>query len=283
MRKLVYVCWLALCAGCYGSDAPRPRSVFDGGVAEDAAIPDGAVAVSDAAPDMDAAVEVCACGPESCEARVCGRSQCGYPCGTCGDAQYCHAGGACRPGGGPGTPCSDAFDAYGWGNVWEGDVGLRVCPTDASQVEACTCAGGGPDAWIDCSGTCFAPCAGEVRCGDVTCGPLEYCQGCSDGTSPATYTCRPRSESEGTCGVGAFLVLDVFCDGDDDCADGDQCMYVAGDFATLRCERGDRDGCGVYHELCGESSECPDCASSCVPATFADLTTPANYGVSVCR
>lgn len=239
----------------------------------------------DARPVVDgdtADAGACACGPDTCGPRTCGRSPCGYPCGTCAFDEWC-SGGTCEAGGGPGTRCSDAFDWYGWGNVWEGDVGLRVCPSDATMVEACTCSGGGPDAWINCSGSCFAPCVGSVDCAGVTCGPTEYCQGCSDG-STTTYACRPREGSDGSC-PAASMVFDVFCDGDEDCASTDQCMAIVGDTVSVRCERDDTGhSCGAgpgFHELCDNVSDCSTCAS-CSPSTFADWVTPG-HDLGICR
>lgn len=118
---------------------------------------------SDAGPGADAgtfdggnepADAGCSCGPDSCGTRVCGRSSCGFLCGTCQVNEYCSGGAACYAGPGPGTPCLDAFGA----EVSEGDVGLRTCPSDPTQVEACTCSGAGVNAWINCSGACFATC-----------------------------------------------------------------------------------------------------------------------------
>ncbi len=246
----------------------------------------------------DAAVDggSCSCGPESCGTRTCGRSPCGYPCGTCLFNEWCAAG-KCQAGSGPGTRCSDAFDWYGWGNVWEGDKGLRVCPSDPTKVELCTCGGGGPDAWISCSGSCFTPCrgpepcgqglgcGGTVHCGGVECSPLEYCQVCSSGTTSPTYTCRPRDGSNGSC-PNAGMVVDAFCDGDNDCASTDQCMAVVGDIVSLRCERDDTTvACGIgagYYELCHFPGDCSKC-SSCGSSTFADWSTYAGMTDGWCR
>jgi hypothetical protein len=78
------------------------------------------------------------------------------------------------------------------------------------------------------------------------------------------------------------MVFDVFCDGNEDCAASDKCMDVRGDIITLRCERDDTNGCGLYRDLCTDVGECPGCATSCSPTTFADLTTEA-YDLGVCR
>ncbi len=302
MRRIC--AWLVLVAACHGGnvrlgdltgdaafDAASPIDVERGedAVADatvDAMSPDVVVdamldAATEDAPAPDAAT-ACDCGPESCGTRACGRSACGYPCGTCRFDEWC-AGGSCYEGSGPGSRCSDAFDWYGFGNVWEGDQGFRVCPGDPTKVEACTCGGGGADAWISCSGSCFAPCVGSVECGSATCGPLEYCQGCS-GSASTTYTCRPRDGSNGSC-PSTGMVFDAFCDGNDDCAPSDRCMAVVGDIVSMRCERDDVvAGCGIgaaSYELCSGPSDCSTC-SSCSPSTFADWTTPG-FDLGVCR
>ena len=184
--------------------------------------------------------------------------------------------------------CSDAFAAFGWGNVWEGDVGLRVCPTDPSQVQACTCSGGGAQAWIQCQVGCVAPCVGSVPCGGATCGPLEFCQLCAASGGKPTATCLPRagSQQKQMCPKAGDLTFDAFCDGHDDCAATDRCTAVRGDLTRLTCEPASATAtCGgsLLQQACKDIAQCPTCAKACTPSMFPDLQTPTGYGVGVCE
>src|SRR5687767_4172836 len=132
----------------------------------DASMQDG----SDGA--VDAPPLTCACDASSCGTRICGRSDCGYPCGECEPGEYCFttgAGNSCNAGVGPGTPCVDAFGD----RVWEGDKGFRACPSDATKQQRCTCTGGGATAWASCDMTCVEICAHVttgITCGAPACG-----------------------------------------------------------------------------------------------------------------
>jgi hypothetical protein len=150
------------------------------------------------------------------------------------------------------------------------------------MVELCTCSGGGTDAWIDCTGSCFPPCVGDIECGGEICNAAQYCQTCSGGSS----SCRGRTLVADACPNPAEMVFNAFCDDDTDCAETDECMAVYGDVVRLQCARSDlfEGGCGQgsgYRELCEDAGDCTDCGTSCVPAMFADWSTPG-YEVGIC-
>ncbi len=261
-------------------DAMRP----DVDVPEpDADVPDAAID----APAPDADSPACDCGPESCGTRECGRSECGFPCGTCeAGTEYCMAG-ACRAGTMPGTSCEDIFDWGGWSSITYGNRGFRRCPSNPSQIEECTCGGGGSTDWVSCTGTCITPCFGEKRCGDETCSALEFCEGCAWSDDPApTYQCRPTNAPPGGCEGRGPMVLRMLCDGDEDCGDGDACTEIVGDTTALRCDDGVRDEClsHLFNRTCTTIADCDPCATACESITFADQATRATaVGTSSCR
>jgi len=195
--------------------------------------PDATPDASDAAP-VDAGPR---CEASSCGDRVCGRSACGYPCGECLAVEHCTAMGSCTDVAPPGDLCRDAFGV----GVVEGGEGYRVCPTDDTLLQRCTCSGGGVDAWIGCgdcetivaAGPRGSRCTDDVQCAGGVCHPVIGL--CGESCGPAVGTPCPAGLVCGVPGDVAGVCLDecTTCGGDE-CGAGMRCA-PAGDGAGNVC------------------------------------------------
>jgi len=223
----------------------------DGGA--DGGAPDGALT-------PDAAVDgaLCSCGPSSCGTRICGRSDCGYPCGQCAPTDFCFVGNQCQTGVGPGTACIDAFNA----KVWEGDRGFRVCPSDPTALQACTCSGGGAQGWISCAAACIHSCAAPppraIACGAASCDATsQVC--CTNAAMTSSQMCATAP-----CPGGNYTRA---CDGPEDCSGGSCC---GGDFPwTATCSGGAT--CAPLNQFCHTGADCPAAQRNCCPLGGTDV------------
>jgi hypothetical protein len=242
MKWLVLV---ALLVGCKTNKPIGENDPVDGNTATD----DGNGAGSDGS-------ATCSCDINSCNGRVCGRSECGFPCGTCGPGEVCFLGAGCQPVVNSGTPCIDAFGE----RVGAFDVGFRACPSDSTKQQSCQCSGNGPDAWTACDTTCVEICTKNVdvstiRCGSSQCSGGAVC--CIPFSNQGQETC-----TTGTCGANQFTRA---CDGPEDCATGSVCC--GGDLVSpfeATCTQGAT--CDTNPQICHTGADCPSSKPHCCPA-----------------
>lgn len=126
---------------------------------------------ADADADSDADSDADTCGPESCagEGLECGRSSCGYDCGTCSEHETCQEGTCvCPPSScdAEGIECGTSSCGHDCGGCAGAEVceeGLCVCPASSCEDEGREC--GESSCGQDC-GTCpgGASCSGAGRC-----------------------------------------------------------------------------------------------------------------------
>ncbi len=215
-------------------DADRSDTGVDAGLNDGGSEDTGAVdAPTDAGGDAGPI-----CEADSCAAAVCGRSDCGYPCGVCPDGRFCALDGGCAEGAPPGELCIDT-----WGEgVVEGASGYRTCDDDPAMVQRCMCSGGGPDAWFGC-GDCeslavAAPrgsrCADDAHCaGALPCHPsIRLCgERCDRGIPdpcPEDTRCGIPGDVAGVC-----LTQCLVCGGVDACDPGFECVPAEGGTACV--------------------------------------------------
>jgi hypothetical protein len=241
--------WILLVALIVACDPRKPIGENYGG--PDAQV-DG-TGGSDSNGGSDAST-TCSCDVTSCGSRVCGRSDCGYPCGTCTPGTTCFLGVSCN--GPAGGTCIDAFGDQ----VGEFDVGFRACPGDPTKQQRCQCSGNGPDAWTSCETTCIEICtttstAPMIACGSSVCGAGQVC--CIPNTNMGSDVC-----ATGACPSGYATRA---CDGPEDCSTGSSCC--GGDLVdpyTATC--GPSGSCTGVQELCHTGADCPASKPYCCPA-----------------
>jgi hypothetical protein len=245
--------WIVLGAFLLSCHIRKPIGENDPG--PDAPMGIGADAQVDSGAGSDGS-STCSCDQTSCGSRVCGRSDCGYPCGTCGPGETCLLGIGCQVISGD-TPCIDAFGD----RVSQFDAGgFRTCPSDPTKQQRCTCGGNGPDDWTSCDATCIEICirsAQTIACGSSVCVAGEVC--CIPNTGSDTCT-------TGTCPADTSTRA---CDGPEDCPTGSVCC--GGDLAqvfTATCTPS--ASCTGLQQLCHTGADCPTSKPYCCPALLVD-------------
>lgn len=211
----------------------------------------------------------CSCDASSCGSRICGRSDCGFPCGECEPGEYCFTGSQCLAGVGPGTPCIDAFGD----RVWEGDRGFRACPTDATAQQQCTCTGAGPNAWASCDATCEEICthvAAGITCGAPGCGAGEVC-------CIPTANINARSCSAASCAPSNYTRA---CDGPEDCGTAEKCC--GGDnLWTASCVPS-TTSCTPLEQYCHTGADCDAAKPYCCPGPVEDMRSCSATSAPTC-
>jgi hypothetical protein len=242
---------LLLGALLFGCESKQPIGEND---------PDASLITGDGGDDddggagADAAPSTCACDASSCGSRICGRSECGFPCGQCGPGSSCLLGTGCS--GGSDNLCVDAFGE----NVGVLDLGFRACPGDPTKQQRCMCNGGGPDDWSNCDTACIAICA-QVTPG-IACGA----PGCTTGQ----VCCIPIVGNMRTCGTTCDgLSFTRECDGPEDCTTGSSCCGNSDDDFTATCTAGAT--CGADSQFCHTTDDCPSSKPHCCPGPVDDM------------
>jgi len=197
----------------------------------------------------------CACGPESCVEtnRICGRSDCGFPCGECQPGAYCFGGGGCLPGNlAGGTACIDAFGD----EVSKLERGWRVCPTNSNEHQWCECTGDAAGGWTNCDPCIPAICSHVpelLTCGAPGCGAGDVC--CIPGSDPNARSCRSSCPPNNATRE---------CDGPEDCAPGGSCCGSDGTRNAYCVPQG--TSCSSLDQYCHSASDCPSAEPYCCPS-----------------
>ena len=214
--------------------------------------------------DLDASMQLtgdgsmsCSCDATSCGDRVCGRSECGFLCGTCGPGEMCLLGTGCPTVVGDPMSCTDAFGD----DVGALDLGFRVCPTDPSKIQRCQCAN---SVWDSCDPACIDMCTStpqpppnaSITCGASSCSGGDIC--CIPHDTPLTPSC-----AAGPCATNQYTRA---CDGPEDCAMGTTCCGGNTGFWTATCSVG--SGCGANDQICHTSADCPGSKPHCCPGVL---------------
>ena len=275
------ICLLAL-TGLLACDPAEALKDAGGDVAtKDVPGVDGAGDAGHAADGALDAGATCACDQTTCGKKTCGRSDCGFPCGVCEVGQWCSSG-SCTSGPPPGHACLDVLG----GVFYEGQQGFRSCPTDATKIQRCTCAGTNPSTFIGCESECITPCHSQVECGSERCGPLSYCTVCEQ--KPGAMGCASRIDDSGgpTCEVNSTSAQ-FNCDDDSDCGPGGACMTQFFDVAVTSCKPaytqvacGLGMGVGAIYQTCRDDSECG--CGTCQLSPFVDQKTSTGYSLGIC-
>ncbi len=106
-----------------------------------------------------------------------------------------------------------------------------------------------PDVGVDAAVIGLAPWA--IRCGGAVCSRGDVCVACVG----EPLRCYPR-DAEPTRRTDCQFR--AYCDTDDDCAAGQECLWIEGDFETFRCDVHTRENCRIS-QRCNSDAECAPC------------------------